>query len=152
MTFQVFMVIMALVSAATQQKAQSQQRKHQQKIANAQARKAEQDRKRAIRDERGALKKRQASMRAKMGAGGTGFGGGSSNAVLSGMQKQTTQNLLDINQGHSMNKELNKLSASDGVSSGLKTFQTVTSTVKNVANAAGEESFNKAFGPSAEKE
>ncbi len=140
-----YAIIMAVVSMVASEKAQSQQAKHQKKIQDAQARKAEQEKQKAIRDEKEALKKRQASMRAKMGAGGTGFGGGSASAVLGGMQKQTTQNLLDINSGFKMNQEIGQLNATDGVSNGLKNIQKGIGYANTAVNIAGKENFNNAF-------
>lgn len=129
-------IAMLVASVIMQQKQQSQQKKHQRKIREAQQAKADEERKRAIRDEKSALKKRQAAMRAKMGASGSGFGGGSSAAVMQGMQNQTTQNILDMNKGAEMNRHINDLSASDGVSQGLKNAQTALQTGEKIYGIA----------------
>lgn len=120
----IYMIVMAVVSLAMNQKAQSQQKKHQRKILEAQERQAEQEKKLRMKQEKDAHKKRQAQLRAKMGAAGTGYGGGSSDAILNGLREDTRENLLAISSGAQMNKELGRLSATDGVSEGLKNAET----------------------------
>ncbi|MTI08487.1 hypothetical protein [Curvivirga aplysinae] len=116
-------IVMMVAAMVLSEKQASQQRKHQKKQLAAQEARAEEQKKLQMKQEKKAHERRQAQLRAKMGASGTSYGGGSSDAILDGMRKQSRENLLTIAEGYQMDKEIGRLNATDGVGEGLKKTQ-----------------------------